>query len=161
MVGPVPVGVNKFVLHAPSPDVAQIRQDDLLGVTVVLITCSYREKEFVRIGYYVNNEYYAEVSADATAAAAPAVPVEPDAVPRPIDVTRLQRNILADSPRVTRFPIDWTDHSAAAATAAAAAPPGALAPPAPAAVAGAVAAGAAADAGGAMDMDDAPPMAMA
>ena len=23
----------------------------------MLITCSYREKEFVRIGYYVNNEY--------------------------------------------------------------------------------------------------------
>lgn len=24
---------------------------------MVLLTCSYRDKEFVRIGYYVNNEY--------------------------------------------------------------------------------------------------------
>jgi len=24
---------------------------------VVLLTCSYRDNEFVRIGYYVNNEY--------------------------------------------------------------------------------------------------------
>ena len=29
----------------------------MLGVTVVLLTCSYRDNEFVRIGYYVNNEY--------------------------------------------------------------------------------------------------------
>jgi hypothetical protein len=28
-----------------------------VGVTVVLLTCSYRGKEFVRVGYYVNNEY--------------------------------------------------------------------------------------------------------
>ena len=24
---------------------------------MVLLTCSYRDNEFVRIGYYVNNEY--------------------------------------------------------------------------------------------------------
>ena len=28
-----------------------------MGVTVVLLTCSYRNKEFIRVGYYVNNEY--------------------------------------------------------------------------------------------------------
>lgn len=28
-----------------------------MGVTVVLLTCSYMSNEFVRIGYYVNNEY--------------------------------------------------------------------------------------------------------
>ena len=31
--------------------------DDIMGVTVVLLTCSYRSKEFIRVGYYVNNEY--------------------------------------------------------------------------------------------------------
>jgi len=30
---------------------------DAVGVTVVLLTCSYRNKEFIRVGYYVNNEY--------------------------------------------------------------------------------------------------------
>ena len=29
----------------------------MVGVTVVLLTCSYKSQEFVRIGYYVNNEY--------------------------------------------------------------------------------------------------------
>ena len=28
-----------------------------MGVTVVLLTCSYKDQEFIRIGYYVNNEY--------------------------------------------------------------------------------------------------------
>lgn len=30
---------------------------DALGVTVVLLTCSYRQQEFVRVGYFINNEY--------------------------------------------------------------------------------------------------------
>jgi hypothetical protein len=29
----------------------------MLGVTVILLTCSYDGREFVRVGYYVNNEY--------------------------------------------------------------------------------------------------------
>lgn len=29
---------------------------ELLGVTAVLLTCSYRAQEFIRVGYYVNNE---------------------------------------------------------------------------------------------------------
>ena len=36
---------------------SKIPPEDVLGVTVVLLTCSYRDHEFVRIGYYVNNEY--------------------------------------------------------------------------------------------------------
>ena len=56
LVGPVPVGINKFVLQADPPSPEAIKED-LLGVTVVLVTCSYKEREFVRVGYYVNNEY--------------------------------------------------------------------------------------------------------
>lgn len=62
-------------------------------MTVVLITCSYRGQEFVRVGYYVNNEYEEEQ-----------LKVEPP--PQPI-IEKLVRNILADKPRVTRFPIKW------------------------------------------------------
>lgn len=29
-------------------------------MTVVLLTCSYKDREFVRVGYYVNNEYIEE-----------------------------------------------------------------------------------------------------
>ena len=57
LVGPVQVGKNKFVFTAPPPDVAAIPRKDLMEVTVILLTALYRDKEFIRIGYYVNNEY--------------------------------------------------------------------------------------------------------
>lgn len=97
MVGPVPVGVNKFVLQAPSPEFHTIPQSDILGVTVVLVTCSYLDHEFIRIGYYVNNEY--------------ADPLDPELPLPTLEVDKIYRNILADQPRVTRFPIDWSGES--------------------------------------------------
>ena len=30
---------------------------DILGVTAVMITCSYHQQEFVRVGYFVHNDY--------------------------------------------------------------------------------------------------------
>lgn len=99
LVGPVPVGVNKFILQADAPDIDQIPTEDILGVTVVLVTCSYREKEFVRVGYYVNNEY--------------AIPYDEDrGPPTPLDMNMVRRVVLADKPRVTRFPIQWGDPTA-------------------------------------------------
>ena len=35
----------------------RIPRTELIGVTVLLVTCSYRGKEFTRVGYYVNNDY--------------------------------------------------------------------------------------------------------
>lgn len=55
---------------------------------------SYLDQEFVRIGYYVNNEY--------------SEPFEPENPPSPIEIGKTFRNILAEQPRVTRFPIAWT-----------------------------------------------------
>lgn len=54
LVGPVPVGVNRFVFQAAAPTPHQIPRDDLLGVTVVFISCFYQGREFIRVGYYVN-----------------------------------------------------------------------------------------------------------
>jgi histone chaperone ASF1 len=96
LVGPVPVGVNKFVLQADAPDPKQL--EELLGVTVVLVTCSYREREFVRVGYYVNNEYTGYNP-------------EEGPPPNPLDITLVTRQILADKPRVTKFPIPWGDEN--------------------------------------------------
>lgn len=96
LVGPIPVGINKFVLQADAPDISQIPEEDILGVTVVLVTCSYREKEFVRVGYYVNNEY--------------AEPYDEEAgPPKPLDMNKVRRAVLSEKPRVTRFPIQWGD----------------------------------------------------
>jgi hypothetical protein len=93
MVGPVAVGINRFVLQADSPNPKLIANEDLIGVTVILITCSYLNNKFVQIGYYVNNEY--------------ALPFDPENYPSPVEISQLYRNILADQPRVTRYPIDW------------------------------------------------------
>ena len=57
LVGPVTVGNNKFLLEARAPDHNLIPLKDLREVTVLILTGSYREREFVRIGYYVCNEY--------------------------------------------------------------------------------------------------------
>ena len=54
LVGPVPIGINRFILEADPPDYQKIANNDLIGVTVILITCSYMENEFVQIGYYVS-----------------------------------------------------------------------------------------------------------
>ena len=49
MVGPVNAGISQFVLQAPAPDPSSIPKEDLIGVTVVLVTCSYRDQKFVQI----------------------------------------------------------------------------------------------------------------
>lgn len=97
LVGPIPVGVNKFAFEANPPDTSRIPIDELLGVTVVLLTCCYDGREFVRVGYYVNNEYESEELAN-------------NPPPQPI-IERIRRNVLAEKPRVTRFNIKWYVYS--------------------------------------------------
>lgn len=93
LVGPVNVGNYRFVFQADPPDPSKIRDEDIIGVTVLLLTCSYLGQEFVRVGYYVNNDYDDEQLRE-----------EP---PPKLLLDRVQRNILADKPRVTKFPINF------------------------------------------------------
>ena len=60
---------------------------------MLLLTCSYNDTEFIRVGYYVNNEYADE-----------ALREDPPATVR---LDRVVRNILAEKPRVTRFPCEF------------------------------------------------------
>ena len=93
LVGPIPVGTNKFIFEADAPDLKSIPPSEILGVTVILLTCSYDGREFVRVGYYVNNEYDSEE-----------LIADPPAKPA---IDRIRRNVLAEKPRVTRFAIKW------------------------------------------------------
>lgn len=110
-VGPVPEGRHIFVFQADPPDVTRIPENDAVGVTIILLTCSYRGQEFVRVGYFINNEY-----------SDPELKEMPPAKPQ---FDKLQRNILDTKPRVTRFKINWDDAlqngSGSAGTAAASA----------------------------------------
>ncbi|KAF5755770.1 putative histone chaperone ASF1 [Helianthus annuus] len=93
LVGPINVGNYRFVFEADPPDALKIREEDIIGVTVLLLTCSYLGQEFVRVGYYVNNDYEDEHLRE-----------EP---PQKVLIDKVQRNILADKPRVTKFPINF------------------------------------------------------
>lgn len=94
MVGPVPVGVNSFEFSSPAPDPKRIPKDDVLGVAAIILTASYRDQEFVRVGYYQNTEYDNDE-----------MKMEP---PAEVVWERLVRE-LAEKPRVTRFTIKWYD----------------------------------------------------
>lgn len=93
LVGPIPVGINKFILTADAPSPELIPASELVSVTVILLSCSYKEREFVRVGYYVNNEYDSEELRENP--------------PTKVQVDHIVRNILAEKPRVTRFNIVW------------------------------------------------------
>lgn len=95
VVGPIIAGRHMFVFEADPPNQDRIPKEDVVGVTVILLTCSYRRQEFIRVGYYVNNEY--------------SDPELKENQPQEPDFSKLQRNILATCPRVTRFKIDWAD----------------------------------------------------
>jgi histone chaperone ASF1 len=83
--------------QAAAPTLSQIPSQDLIGVTVVLLTASYKDQEFVRIGYYVHTEYDSEELRA----------LEESERPNPPIIERLSRNVLADKPRVTRFNVAW------------------------------------------------------
>jgi histone chaperone ASF1 len=126
LVGPVPLGTSRFVLDVPPPDPKKIPDDDLLGATVAMVTCSYGGKEFIRIGYWISNSY-AEPLAEGTwrterarespppthtrsltSHTYPFLPFRAgESAPKPCPPEKVLRNILADRPRVTRWTIPW------------------------------------------------------
>ncbi|KAK4052280.1 Histone chaperone asf1 [Microbotryomycetes sp. JL221] len=117
MVGPVPVGVNSFEFEASAPLPSRIPSTELIGVTVILLTCSYADQEFVRIGYYVNTEYgdpalKTQLEASLEEGANEKGLVAPDPTKH---IDSLIRNVLADKPRVTKFNIKWDAAAAAVA----------------------------------------------
>lgn len=93
LVGPVPLGVSKFLFEAAPPNPDLIPKDNLVSITVMILSCSYREREFVQVGYYVNNDYD--------------TPELRENPPTRVDTNHIVRNILAEKPRVTRYDIPW------------------------------------------------------
>ena len=88
-------GPMKFRIETGAPDVSKIRHEDLIGVTAILITCSYNNNEFFRVGYYVK-VLYANDDMNETP-------------PSPPQLDQLGRVVLVSEPRVTNFPIEWDD----------------------------------------------------
>lgn len=79
---------------------SRIPECDIVGVTGILLTCSYNNQEFFRVGYYVNN-YYDDQELNENP------PIKPE-------IERLTRHILVEKPRVTKFQIQWEDEASLA-----------------------------------------------
>lgn len=62
-------------------------------MTVILLTASYRDHEFIRVGYYVNNAYETEEMRENP--------------PETVQLEHIRREVLVSKPRVTRFNIKW------------------------------------------------------
>eukprot|EP00344_Euplotes_crassus_P002807 CAMPEP_0197004598 /NCGR_PEP_ID=MMETSP1380-20130617/23848_1 /TAXON_ID=5936 /ORGANISM="Euplotes crassus, Strain CT5" /LENGTH=207 /DNA_ID=CAMNT_0042423443 /DNA_START=44 /DNA_END=667 /DNA_ORIENTATION=- len=95
------VGSMRFTIEAPGPDPTKIRAEELVGVTAILITCSYNGNEFFRVGYYVNVLYGTDELNENP--------------PNPPLIDELGRLVMVDQPRVTNFPIEW-DEAAGSST---------------------------------------------
>jgi histone chaperone ASF1 len=92
-VGPVKAGINRFVFKCAGPNANKIPTEDLLGSTVILLTCAYKDNEFIRIGYFVNNDYVDEELRNS-----------PPSTPQ---LDKIERNIAVEQPRITTYAVDW------------------------------------------------------
>ena len=93
IVGPFQLGSMEFELVGDAPDISKIPESEILGVTAIILSCSYNNQEFFRCGYYLNNLYDNEQ-----------MNLNP---PEKVDKDHIIRSLLADKPRITRFDIDW------------------------------------------------------
>lgn len=121
---PIP-GSYQFQFVAEPPNPTKIPEADLLGYTALLFSGYYKEQEFVRVGYYLNNVYIPPGQSEPPAEQQPAVqqpteqqptvqqlteqpPTEQPPIEKPIPLDRVQRKIL-NEPRVTHWLIKWGD----------------------------------------------------
>ena len=95
--GPFHLGSMKFEFTGEAPDITKIPESEVLGVTAIILCCSYNNQEFFRCGYYLNNVYDNEE-----------MNMNP---PEKVDKDRIIRSLLADKPRITRFDIDWDNEN--------------------------------------------------
>lgn len=86
-------GIQKFQFEVPAPSKAKLEQSGVLEVAGLYLSASYRDQEFVRVGWYVRHEYDD-----------PALNEEGNQPPT-IIWPKLRR--ILSEPRVTRFPILW------------------------------------------------------
>ena len=85
-VGPIEVGMNRFVLKAEPPNIENITPEDF-GLTVIMLKAFYNNNEFIRIGYYVHNS-------------------NPEGVDNP-PLDQITREILLEDTNVHQSKIKW------------------------------------------------------
>jgi len=94
-IGPLSPSTVKFIFDAPAPDLSKVPPEDRFEVSALYFSVSYREQEFVRIGYYMRHEYDCEELQN-----------EP---PEELDIRRVRRVMDMANPHLTRYAIKWDD----------------------------------------------------
>lgn len=93
LLGPIERGVMMFDYAVNPPDYKNMDIDNVLGLQAILISAHYKEREFIRIAYYMNS-YYKDVELREKP------PLEPQ-------YDKICRHIFVESPRIVKFNINW------------------------------------------------------
>lgn len=115
-VGPIVQGSSEFRISCPAPDIALIPTDHVMGMTGMLIQASYKNQEFISVGYFVRvfeegteleNE---ESPVDESSEEAELVLETPTIkIPVPADHAKIMRTVQSDKPRLSRYEIKWPE----------------------------------------------------
>ncbi|GET88062.1 anti-silencing protein asf 1-like [Leishmania tarentolae] len=92
-VGPLEKGITEFTLECDAPQMELVPAEDVMGVTILLISFQYRGQEFLRVGYYTQVAYF-----DSQLNQNPPMPPRQEL---------LGRFVAMPQPAVTVTPIDW------------------------------------------------------
>jgi histone chaperone ASF1 len=107
---PYPPSIDAFEFEGSAPDPKKIPKEDVLGVAALILTGSYKEQEFVRVGYYQNTKWEAEDGRVPSRTGHVDPNEEKEKLDkekeRPLEFDKLVRDIN-NKPRMTRFQIKW------------------------------------------------------
>ncbi|KAK0395944.1 hypothetical protein QR680_001502 [Steinernema hermaphroditum] len=95
LIGPINEGRHKFVFEADAPNPAELPQDDIVGVTALLLSCKYNDQLFLKVGYFVSVEYTDEELRENP--------------PADAKIEKLERCVKTDDVRVNYYTIKWED----------------------------------------------------
>lgn len=90
-MGPFLVGVSRFQIEVDPPQWQKIPRSELIGPSVLIMDFLIDGRRFNHVGFFVNNYYASDPSAD---------PIAEDGWPNPHNPKRIIRDILASQPRV-------------------------------------------------------------
>ena len=93
---PNQISQMKLEFIGDPPNIEKIPKKDIIGLSAVLLCCSYNEEEFFRCGFYINTSFdNDEMNLK---------------IPEIIDVNYLIRNIV-NKPRIVIYQIKWDDEN--------------------------------------------------
>lgn len=92
-VGPLSEGITEFELECDAPNPEDVPRDELLGLTILIISFQFKSQEFLRVAYYTQTAYLD-----------PALHLNP-----PLEPCKeaLGRFVAMPQPAVTATPINW------------------------------------------------------